>query len=190
MPRPATPTDASLLGDRVDPGASFDRFYRRHFSALLRFIASRGLSADDAADAVAETFIAALRQRYQYRAKYPTARPWLFAIARNKIADCQRVASGERRREEALRTFDIELTGRDRGTFDALPAFVDDGSALLLEGLSSPQRAVIERRVLQDRDYAEIAAELGISEPATRLHASRGLGTLRARMNKPRRDAS
>lgn len=188
MPRPPATTDDALLGDRVDPAASFDRFYRRHFQALLRFTASRGLGADDAADVVAETFLAALRQRYAYAATYPTARPWLFMIARNKIADCHRVASGERRREQAMRTFAIELTTRDRDSYEALPAFVDDGTELLLGDLPARQRAVIERRVLRDQDYAEIAAELGITEPATRKHASRGLSTLRARMGSPRRD--
>ncbi len=189
MPQSFAPSDAALLGDRVDPAATFDRFYRRHFSPLLRFVASRGLGVEDAADAVAETFLAALRQRYSFDEKYPTARPWLFAIAQNKIVDCQRSAKGARSRNEALRTFEIELTTHDRSSFDELPAFVDD-SSLLLEGLSPTQRVVIERRVLQDRDYAEIAAELGISETATRKHASRGLGTLRARMRKPRREES
>ncbi len=185
MPPATQPTDERLLGDREDPAGSFERFYRRHVGVLLRFAASRGANAEDAADAVAETFLVALRDRYRYVPRHATALPWLFSIARGKIVDGQRAAAGQRRREQALRTFDLRLTDHDRSTFEALPA-EDDEIARLLAGLSEAQRAAVAGRVVEEREYAEIAAELGLSEPATRKHVSRGLQALRTRIRTTR----
>ena len=55
-------------------------------------------------------------------------------------------------------------------------------AALALTELPEEQRHAIHARVLQERDYAEIAGELHCSEAVVRQRVSRGLRTLRARL--------
>jgi DNA-directed RNA polymerase specialized sigma24 family protein len=55
--------DARLLSDRAQPDESFAIFYRRHAEAIVRFAASRGLGADEAADVVSDTFTKSLQMR-------------------------------------------------------------------------------------------------------------------------------
>ena len=49
----------------------------------------------------------------------------------------------------------------------------------LMEGLPAEQREALLARVVQEREYADIAAELGCSEAVVRKRVSRGLVGLR-----------
>jgi RNA polymerase sigma-70 factor (ECF subfamily) len=53
---------------------------------------------------------------------------------------------------------------------------------MLLDGLPAEQRDAVRERVLEERDYPEIAARLRCSEQVVRKRVSRGLTALRARM--------
>jgi RNA polymerase sigma factor (sigma-70 family) len=55
----------------------------------------------------------------------------------------------------------------------------DSGLSRLMASLPSPEREAIERRVLQEQTYKEIATELECSEMVVRKRVSRGLGRLR-----------
>jgi RNA polymerase sigma-70 factor (ECF subfamily) len=57
----------------------------------------------------------------------------------------------------------------------------------LLETLAPDQRYAIEERHLEERGYAEIAAELRCSESVVRKRVSRGLAALQAQLTKERR---
>jgi RNA polymerase sigma-70 factor (sigma-E family) len=57
-----------------------------------------------------------------------------------------------------------------------------DQLALLLAGLGRQQRAAIVLRFFEDRDDHEIAEVLGCSAVTVRSHVSRGLATLRLRV--------
>lgn len=179
------PSDAQLLHDRDDPAETFAVFYRRHVDAVLRFCASRGADADAAADVTSDTFLSALRTRHGYDASYPDARLWLLTIASRKLVDRHRRAAGDRHRRDALLASAPRPTDRDR---DAYAAVLDGGSDAMnaLADLPEQQRAAIRERVLNDRGYAEIARDLGLSEQATRQHVSRGLARLRKQMGRNR----
>jgi RNA polymerase sigma-70 factor, ECF subfamily len=58
----------------------------------------------------------------------------------------------------------------------------DEASMQLLSELPEDERRAIQAHILEEREYAEIAAAAVISEPAARMRVSRGLGRLRARM--------
>jgi RNA polymerase sigma factor (sigma-70 family) len=75
---------------------------------------------------------------------------------------------------------------------DADLARVDElagaGSALELMGrLPERQRVAVSSRVLEGRDYAEIARELECSEMVVRQRVSRGLKRLRAELKEGER---
>ena len=177
-------TDAALLGDDEHPDASFAVFYRRHAVAIVRFAASRGLDADTAADVVAETFVAALAGRKDYRPQHDTARLWLLGIAARKLVDVHRRTTLDRVRQERLERRAVALTGDDRDSYERVLA-EDRGDAFAaLADLPEAQRQAVRARIVEDRAYADIARELGLTEPTARQHVSRGLAALRTRLGK------
>jgi RNA polymerase sigma factor (sigma-70 family) len=171
-------SDSELLGDATDPAESFAVFYRRHVAAVIRFAASRGLDADAAADVVGDTFMGALKSRARYAPMQETARLWLLTIAARRIADVRRRQGRESRRHQRLKTEMVVLTQADRDGYRHLV----EGDGLSLDALADlpvVQQQAIRARVIEGREYAEIAAALGLSQPATRQHVSRGLARLR-----------
>lgn len=57
-----------------------------------------------------------------------------------------------------------------------------DVATVALDSLPADQRAAIEARILDERDYAEIASTTRTSEAVVRKRVSRGLAGLRSRM--------
>jgi len=58
------------------------------------------------------------------------------------------------------------------------------GVLALVDELPSRQRAAITARIVQEREYAEIAEQLQCSEMVVRQHVSRGLAQLRGRLQE------
>ncbi|MEU5867281.1 sigma factor [Nonomuraea sp. NPDC047529] len=108
---PGEETDAQLIGaSRQDPdrfGVVFDRYFAR----IHRFIDLRlGTSAAD--DLAAETFLHAFRSRDRFDLTSPSARPWLYGIASNLVAEHRR-AEARRYRAPARSTEGTEIDGHD-----------------------------------------------------------------------------
>jgi DNA-directed RNA polymerase specialized sigma24 family protein len=73
-----------------------------------------------------------------------------------------------------------ELTDEDLERIEELvDAASGPAASALVEGLPEEQREAVLARVVDERDYAEIAAELEVSEAVVRQRVSRGLSTLR-----------
>lgn len=169
--------------------ARLGQAYSDHGRALLRFLARRTFDAEVAVDLTAETFARACEGRRRFRgSSSQEIEAWLYAIARNVLADFARRGRVER---TALRKMGVERPGVD----DAEIARVEDlaGFAALrlrvageLDRLTGTQRRAVELRVLEERSYEEMAAELGISEQAARANVSRGLRALAKRLEEAR----
>ena len=56
----------------------------------------------------------------------------------------------------------------------------------LVGDLPADQRQAVLARVVHERDYAQIAAELEVSEAVVRQRVSRGLAGMRARLGEER----
>jgi DNA-directed RNA polymerase specialized sigma24 family protein len=54
----------------------------------------------------------------------------------------------------------------------------------MLADLPEDQRALVTARVIEERSYGELAGEQGLSETAVRKRVSRGLATLRGRLQE------
>jgi RNA polymerase sigma factor (sigma-70 family) len=177
--------DAALLGARERADEAFSVFYRRHVEAVLRFCARSSLSAADAADVTAETFVAALKARRRYQPRGESAQAWLLAIAAHKTAERGRSRWRERRLHDRLAFQPIELSARDHDDYAELLAREEDSLAIAaLERLPEGQRAAVHARVVNGDGYDVIAQRLDISEELARQRVSRGLAALRARLNK------
>jgi RNA polymerase sigma-70 factor (ECF subfamily) len=136
-----------------------------------------------AADLTAEVFAAALASAARYRPEGASAAVWLFAIARHTLASSLRRGQVEARARHRLGVARIEL---EDASLERLT--VADGErwvAELLAGLPPDQREAIRARVLDEREYGDIARELKTSELVVRKRVSRGLATLRERVEGP-----
>jgi RNA polymerase sigma factor (sigma-70 family) len=175
--------DAALLAAPDEAGEAFAVFYRRHVDVVLRVCARRGLTATEAADVTAETFVAALRARRRYRPGAGSARSWLLGIASHKLADDARRRARDRR---ALRELEpIELSQRDHLDYAELIAQEEASAAeKALAALPDGQRAAIHARVVGGKSYEAIAHELSVSETVVRQRVSRGLAVMRMKLGK------
>ncbi|MEH3053283.1 MAG: RNA polymerase sigma factor [Patulibacter minatonensis] len=176
MPRdPRHRSDAELLaGDAED----FGTLYRRHEDAVLAFFHRRTGRADVAADLTAETFARLLESRRRFDAAQGEVGGWLHGIARNVLLrslERGRVEDEVRRRLELepLRLDDADLLQIDEA------ASASTRAADALAAIPPEHAEAIVGRIVDERDYPALAAELGCSESVVRQRVSRGLRRLR-----------
>jgi RNA polymerase sigma-70 factor (ECF subfamily) len=155
-------------------------FYDRYEDPLLVFFRRASGRADLAADLTAEVFAAALGSLDQFRPELGSARAWLFGIARHQLAQTWRRRRVEAQARKRMGMEPIMLSDEDLQRIDELASSTD--SLRLLEDLPGDQRTAVVGRVLEERDYAELAVELECSEMVVRQRVSRGLRALRSRL--------
>lgn len=167
--------DGALRDERV-----FAAFYARWERPVAAFFVRAVGRGDLAADLTAETFAAALESVERFDPLRGTAGAWLFGIARNVLG---RSLEQGRVEDRARRRLGMPVLSVDDDLIARVEASAGDGRALaLLSELPEDQRVALTRRVLDEREYGEIAAELACSESVVRKRVSRGLAALRARM--------
>src|SRR3954452_7737503 len=175
--------DELLAAARAEPEA-FAVFYRRHVGPLLAYFARRTWDAELAADLTAETFAAALHGSHRHRADKGPAAAWLYGIARRQLTHAAHKGAVEDRARRKLGMSPLTLTDEAIERVEAL-ATADASAEILHEGLAAlppDQREAVLARVLEEREYAEIATSARLSESAIRKRVSRGLAGLRQRL--------
>jgi RNA polymerase sigma factor (sigma-70 family) len=186
--RRATPAgDADLLLRTADDPEAFGAFYDRFEGAVLALFYRATGRADIAADLTAETFAAALASSGCFDPTLGSARGWLFGIARHQLADAWERGRVEDRARRRLGLEPLALTDEMIERIEQLGGGRGGPSALqLLEQLPQDQRDVVRGRVLEERDYVDLAEALSCSESVVRQRVSRGLRTLRRRLERTR----
>lgn len=178
---PPTSDEALLERAARDPEA-FGLFYDRFEAELLRFFLRATRRGDLAADLTAEVFAGALAGLASFDPTRGHARAWLYGIARHELADAWERGAVEDRARRRLGMEPLALTD-DR--IEAIEQIELSGRALaLLDELPSDQRAAVAGRVLDEHDYADLARSLACSESVVRQRVSRGLRTLKARLER------
>jgi RNA polymerase sigma-70 factor, ECF subfamily len=165
-PTPDPPTDAALAAAyrRGDERAATE-LVRRHAEAIGRFLYASGASAGDVDDLVQETFFRAFRGLERWRAE-GSLRNWLFTIGGNLLRD-------EFRRRKGRTMLSLE----DRDVPDHADPHADlaatEAEERVRQGLARLprlQREVFLLRAQQGSGYEEIAAALGTTPGAARVH--------------------
>lgn len=175
-------TDEELLAaSRTEPEA-FGVLYRRHVRPLLAYLVRRTGRPELAADICAETFATVLERLDAYDEARGQVRGWLFSIASNALVDAVRRGQVEDRARRRLGIPPRELTDDDLARIDDLLSHEGDDVEALVDGLPEEQREALVARVVQERDYGEIAASLAVSEAVVRQRVSRGLRVLRGQL--------
>ena len=181
MPRSRATSDAELIASTESDPQAFGEFYSRHERAVLAFFMHWCRSAEVAADLMAETFAVTLECRSRYEPERGEPRAWLFGIAQNILARSVRRGrvENETRRRLGLSPLVVDDEALER--IDAIAS--QDGSALVaLEGLSAPLRDAVAGRVVEEREYRELARALACSESVVRQRVKRGLARIRDRL--------
>jgi RNA polymerase sigma-70 factor (ECF subfamily) len=161
-----TPSDHELAAAyRAGDERAAAELVRRHASATGRFLYSSGAAPDEIDDLVQEALFRAFRRLDGWRGE-ASFRSWLFTIAGNVLRD-------EVRRRKGRRMLSIEDRDLpDRADPDADYAAVETGEGLRrgIATLPRLQREVFLLRTQEGAAYAEIAAALGTTPGAARVH--------------------
>jgi RNA polymerase sigma-70 factor (ECF subfamily) len=163
---------ALVAAAQRDP-AAFDALYRRHLSAVYRYLRARLPSDDEAADLTQQVFLKALEALPSYQERGLPFAAWLFRIARNAAIDATRA----RRPSVAWQQTPTAATPVAALPHElALSEFAD-----LLAPLADDKRELLTLRFVVGLNSREIAAVLGLREAAVRKQLSRSLRTLKER---------
>ena len=174
-------TDDDVLAAVNGEPEAFGVFYRRHVRALLGYLVRRTGDAELAADLCAETFAAALDGLHRFDAARGPAVAWLYGIARRQLSHAAHrgvVADRARRR---LGMAPLELTD---AALERIEAEASEVALAALDALPADQRHAVRARILDERDYADIARSMRTSEAVVRKRVSRGLAGLRAQVKE------
>jgi RNA polymerase sigma factor (sigma-70 family) len=176
-------SDEELLVLARDTPQAFDAFYRRHVHAVQGYFRRRVFEVETAFDLTAETFASVLRAVPRYEPRPEPARAWLFGIARNTFLEALRRGRVEDRARQSLAMEPIVLDDADVATLELLS---ETPAVEALDGLPDDQRAAVMARHVDGESYAEIATRLECSQSVVRQRVSRGLRTLKARLEAGR----
>jgi RNA polymerase sigma factor (sigma-70 family) len=144
----------------------FEELYAAHYASLLGYALRRTDNTDDAADVLAETFLAAWRRLDDVPAD-PRARLWLYGTARRVLANQRR---GELRR--------LALADRLRSDLAASYRPPDFSGGLREAAAAFRRMPEADRELLalagwEGLDAGQIAAVLGCSRNAARIRLHR-----------------
>ena len=165
---------------REGSAEAFATFYRARNRDVLAYLRLRVPSAELATDLMCETFTRALVVVHDRSRELPAVPiAWLLTIARNELIDSirrGRVADTTRRRLALER---VELSDSDIAAVEDAAAEADV-LAKLEATLPADQFQALAARVLDGRDYADIAGELECSPSVVRKRVSRAVAHLRS----------
>jgi RNA polymerase sigma factor (sigma-70 family) len=173
-------SDEELLELGRADAQAFGVFYDRYEDPMLGFLRRATGRADLAADLTAEVFAVALASLDAFRAELGTGRAWLFGIARHELAQTWRRGRVEAAARGRLGMEPMALSDDDLERIDRMAALAPLDSVSLLQALPTDQRAAVRGRVIDGRDYEDLAREFDCSELVVRQRVSRGLRTLRS----------
>ena len=170
------------IADR-DP-AAFSVFYRRHLPGTVAFLLRETHDREAAADLTAEVFAAVILSARRYRPDRESAAPWVIGIARNTLGASRRRGRVEERARRRLHFQPVELEDADLERTEVIAAQDAGRVSALVESLPRDERQAVNARIVDERSYPDIAAELRCSELVVRKRVSRGLARLRRGMSE------
>jgi RNA polymerase sigma factor (sigma-70 family) len=174
-------TDEELLAAVDGEPEAFAVFYGRHVRPLLGYFVRRTGDAELAADLCAETFAAALDGLNRFDPARGPAVAWLYGIARRLLGHAARRGVVEHRARRRLGMAPLVLTD---AAIERIEAEAGEVATAALAALPADQREAVRARILDERDYADIARSTRTSEAVVRKRVSRGLAGLRSRMKE------
>jgi RNA polymerase sigma factor (sigma-70 family) len=174
MTSSALPDDADIIERSRREPEQFAVLFERHAPSVSRYV-TRRVGPGLAEDIVADTFVAAFRQRGDYDLRRREARPWMFGIATNLI---RRHWRDEVRELRAMNRVSVDPTAEsfvDAVEDRVAAASLNSALTAAIASLDPKQRDVLLLVAWAELTYDQVAVALGIPE-----------GTVRSRMNRAR----
>jgi RNA polymerase sigma-70 factor (ECF subfamily) len=160
------PSDQALVAAyRHGDQRAASELVRRHGPAVARFLYSSGALAADIEDLVQETLFRAFRGLDRWRGE-ASFRSWLFTIAGNLTRDAFRRRKGR----EVIPLEDRDLPDRADPDAELAAGELEERLRMELGRLPRLQREVFLLRVQEGTSYEDIAAALGTTPGAARVH--------------------
>jgi len=144
--------------------------FRRHYGHVYRYFRRRLRDSSRAEELAQDVFAAAALALPEESIGSPPALAWLYTVARRRFAD-----EARRRNRESRALIPL----RSQSSSDYGPSVAATLSEAL-ERLPAGGRDVVVLKLLRGLSFAEIGAELGLSEAAAKMRFMRALRELRA----------
>ena len=136
----------------------FEALFRNHYAEIVRYLAARLGSREDALDLASDVFAEAWRRVPGLQWRGRPVRAWLYRVAANMAAD-------ELKRRGRLAPLPDEVETRDES--EAVPDRLALASAL--RELTAEQQLVVHLRLVEGLPFAEVAPVLGRSVGACQM---------------------
>lgn len=157
--------DSLFVRARQDPSAFAD-VWREYHPAVLRYFARRTLNPEAAFDLVAETFLELFATIDRFRGSTEDqGRAWMWRVARSNLYDWIEKGKVERRSIERMGYERNELESEDLVRIEEIADFEGAREVIraALATLSEGERRVLQLRIVEQREFSEIAEILGAS---------------------------
>jgi RNA polymerase sigma factor (sigma-70 family) len=172
--------EALLAAAAAGDAEAFATFYRRHLALVVAFGLRCTGDPEATADLVGEVFATALSRCADYQPLHDTAAPWLVGIAHNKLRESRRRGRVQDEIRRRLQIRPLALADDDLRRVEELASIGDRTLSAALEQLPRSEREAVRGRIVDEREYHELATELQCSEAVVRQRVSRGLRRMRA----------
>jgi len=166
----------------VSSGDLTDAF-RREAATLVEFFIRRGVSPQDAADLVSETFLAAWKGSGRHRIEPEMLRAWLFGVARKVLSQHRR---GHIRRsalaDRGRATLAFDNSARADGSLEELDPAIAQHVRELIQYLPETDQEIVSLVYWEGFSQEEVATILGKSATTIRARLSRARAVLREQL--------
>lgn len=152
-----------------------DAAFRRHRAQVFRYLRRRTGSDELAEDLTQEVFLAAAEHLVQLDSETPVL-AWLYRVAQNRFLD------EVRRTRRRPRPLSLDIVP-EQARLDYRPE-IAGALRRASQRLSESERQLIGLRLFAECSFADVAARLGVSEPAAKMRYLRALRALRAELEK------
>lgn len=176
--------DAELVAASHRDADAFGVFYERHQTAVFGYFVHRTGNTNAAEELTSEVFAAAFITSRRYDPERGTPTAWLFGIARNVLQRSYRQRGVE---HSSRRQLGIAVGHVSDEVWEQVARRLERTSPELREGLrhlSARERDALHARFVEEREYAEIAADGDTTEAAVRQRVSRALRKLASHLNR------
>jgi RNA polymerase sigma-70 factor (ECF subfamily) len=169
-------------GDSIDEArfrreqTDLDGLFRAHHAEIVRYLAGRLGSRQEAADLAGDVFVEAVRNASRLRWRGRPVLAWLYRVASNMAADRMK----QRAREVPMAIPDATSAAPE------LPDTVAERDALerAMRSLPTDQALAVHLRLVEDYSFAEVARLMGKSPAACQMLVLRAGRSLRATLQQ------
>jgi RNA polymerase sigma factor (sigma-70 family) len=174
---------SATVSTNLERRARFNDLYAYCHPAVLGYVLRRCVSPEDAADAIAETFLIAWRRLDEIPAG-EDRRLWLYGVARRVLANQRR---GDRRRFALTQRLTAELA-ETPGPPEPSGALAELAAAF--KHLSETDREILALEGWEGLDAGQVAAVLGCSRNAARIRLHRARRRLEQQLRQQHADTT